>query len=186
MGVVQLQRSSRGWSGGATRPRDPAERHGKSKPREESRRRPRCSWIAKSFDVIINPTGADASESRHSLEGNARDRPAYGNFFRDRAVQADPYPYFDAVRSQAPVWQEPHYGVFMVTGSDAALAVYNDSAQFSSCNTVRGPFVKFPEPFEGADVTDLIERHRDMPPFTAQPPAFAPPRHPPHRPHQTK
>src|SRR3546814_9078674 len=78
MGVVHRQRSSRGWSCGATRPRDPAERHRKSKPLEESRRRPRCPWIAKSFDVTINPTGADASESRHSLEGNARDRPAYG------------------------------------------------------------------------------------------------------------
>src|SRR3546814_21124818 len=103
------------------------------------------------------------------------------NFFRDRAVQADPYPYFDAVRSQAPVWQEPHYGVFMVTGHDEALAVYNDSAQFSSCNAVSGPFVKFPEPFEGDDVTDIIERHRDMLPFSDQLPAFAPPRHPPHR-----
>src|SRR3546814_13081561 len=84
MGVVHRQRSSRGWSCGATRPRDPAERHRKSKPLEESRRRPRCSWIAKSFDVTINPTGADASESRHSLEGNARDRPAYGELLPDR------------------------------------------------------------------------------------------------------
>ncbi|HEY9556916.1 MAG TPA: cytochrome P450 [Acidimicrobiales bacterium] len=103
------------------------------------------------------------------------------NFFRDRAVQADPYPYFDAVRSQAPVWQEPHYGVFMVTGHDEALAVYNDSAQFSSCNAVSGPFVKFPEPFEGDDVTDIIERHRDMLPFSDQLPAFDPPRHTAHR-----
>ena len=50
------------------------------------------------------------------------------NFFRDRSVQDDPYAYFDAVRAQSPVWQEPHYGVFMVTGHDEALAVYNDSA----------------------------------------------------------
>ena len=54
------------------------------------------------------------------------------NFFRDRDVQNDPYAYFDALRSHAPVWQEPHYGVYMVTGHEEALSVYNDSAQFSS------------------------------------------------------
>ena len=103
------------------------------------------------------------------------------NFFRDRAVQDDPYPYFDALRSQSPVWQEPHYGVFMVTGHDEATSVYNDSAHFSSCNAVSGPFVPFAEPFEGDDVTDIIERHRDELPFSDQLPAFDPPRHTAHR-----
>jgi cytochrome P450 len=106
---------------------------------------------------------------------------ATANFFRDRSVQDDPYPYFDALRSQGPVWQEPHFGVFMVTGHDVALAVYNDSARFSSCNAVAGPFVPFPEPFEGDDVTDVIERHRDILPFSDQLPAFDPPRHTDHR-----
>ena len=103
------------------------------------------------------------------------------NFFRDRSVQDDPYAYFDAVRAQSPVWQEPHYGVFMVTGHEEALAVYNDSAAFSSCNAVSGPFKRFPEPFEGDDVRDLIERYRDELPFSDQLPAFDPPRHTAHR-----
>jgi cytochrome P450 family 150 subfamily A5 len=103
------------------------------------------------------------------------------NLFRDRSVQDDPYAYFDAVRAQAPVWQEPHYGVFMVTGHDEALAVYNDSTHFSSCNTVSGPFVKFAEPFEGDNVTDIIERHRDELPFSDQLPSFDPPKHTAHR-----
>ena len=64
-------------------------------------------------------------------------------------MQDDPYPYFDAVRAQSPVWQEPHYGVFMVTGHDEALAVYNDSATFSSCNVVSGPFVRVPRAVRG-------------------------------------
>ena len=81
----------------------------------------------------------------------------------------------------SPVWQEPHYGVFMVTGHDEALAVYNDSATFSSCNVVSGPFVRFSEPFEGDDVTDVIERHRDELPFSDQLPSFDPPRHTAHR-----
>lgn len=103
------------------------------------------------------------------------------NLFRDRSVQDDPYPYFDAIRAQGPVWQEPHYGIFMVTGYDEALAVYNDSAHFSSCNVVSGPFVRFPEPFVGDDVTDIIERHRDELPFSDQLPAFDPPKHTAHR-----
>ena len=103
------------------------------------------------------------------------------NFFRDGSVQADPYAYFDALRTQSPVWREPHYGVFMVTGHDEALAVYNDSATFSSCNVISGPFAKFPEPFEGDDVSDIIERHRDTLPFSDQLPAFDAPRHTAHR-----
>jgi cytochrome P450 family 150 subfamily A5 len=103
------------------------------------------------------------------------------NFFRDRAVQDDPYPYFDALRAAGRVWQEPHYGVFMVTGHDEALSVYNDFKQFSSCNVVSGPFMKFPEPFEGDDVTDVIERNREILPFSDQLPAFDPPRHDEHR-----
>jgi cytochrome P450 len=103
------------------------------------------------------------------------------NFFRDRSVQDDPYAFYDAVRSQSPVWQEPHYGVYLVTGHEEATSVYNDSATFSSCNVVSGPFAKFPEPFEGDDVTDLIERHRDLLPFSDQLPSFDPPRHTAHR-----
>ncbi len=103
------------------------------------------------------------------------------DFFRDRAVQDDPYAYFDALREQGPVWQEPHHGVFMVTGHDEALAVYNDATHFSSCNAVVGPFVRFPEPFEGDDVTDVIERHRHILPFSDQLPTFDPPQHTAHR-----
>ena len=103
------------------------------------------------------------------------------NFFRDRSVQDDPYPYFDALRARSPVLQEPHYGVFMVTGHEEALTVYNDSTHFSSCNAVSGPFVKFPVPFEGDDVSDIIERFRDQLPFSDQLPAFDPPQHTAHR-----
>lgn len=107
--------------------------------------------------------------------------PATINFFRDRAVQDDPYPYFDALRSMSPVWREPHYGVFMVTGYEEALAVYNDAVHFSSCNTVSGPFQKFSVPVEGDDISAIIEAHRDELPFSDQLPSFDPPRHTEHR-----
>lgn len=103
------------------------------------------------------------------------------NFFRDRAIQDDPYPYFHALRERSPVFREPHYGVFMVTGHDEALAVYNDAAHFSSCNAVSGPFVSFPVPFEGDDVSDVIAQYRDTLPFSDQLPTFDPPKHTAHR-----
>ncbi|MGH9018159.1 MAG: cytochrome P450 [Acidimicrobiales bacterium] len=107
--------------------------------------------------------------------------PATINFFRDRAVQDDPYPYFEALRTLGPVWQEPGFGVYMVTGYEEAMAVYNDAVHFSSCNTVSGPFKKFSVPVDGDDVSDIIDRHRDELPFSDQLPSFDPPRHTEHR-----
>lgn len=103
------------------------------------------------------------------------------NFFRDRDVQDDPYPYYDALRAESPVWREPHYGVYMVTGYEEAMAVYNDAADFSSCNAVSGPFRRFSVPLEGDDVSGVIDRYRDELPFSDQLPSFDPPRHTEHR-----
>jgi cytochrome P450 family 150 subfamily A5 len=103
------------------------------------------------------------------------------NYFRDQAVYDDPYAYYDWLRDQHPVWQEPNYGVFMVTGYEEAMAVYTGTDRFSSCNAVSGPFVKFSEPVEGDDIRDLIERCRDELPFSDQLPSFDPPRHTDHR-----
>ena len=113
------------------------------------------------------------------------------NFFTDRQVQDDPYPYFDWVRSQSPVWPDPNYGIFMITGHAEAMAVYGDpatfpehgdaSGTFSSCNAVSGSFVKFSAPIEGDDITDIIVKCRHELPFSDQLPAFDPPRHTDHR-----
>jgi cytochrome P450 family 150 subfamily A5 len=103
------------------------------------------------------------------------------NFFKDRAIHDDPYPYYEWLRQQSPVWQEPHYGVFMITGYEEAIAVYNEGATFSSCNTVAGPFVKFSVPVEGDDISEIIEQYRDELPFSDQLPSFDPPKHTAHR-----
>ena len=50
------------------------------------------------------------------------------NFITDRDLQDDPYPYFDWVREQGPVWREPHFGMYMITGHPEAMAVYSDPA----------------------------------------------------------
>jgi cytochrome P450 len=103
------------------------------------------------------------------------------DFFRDDSLVADPYPYFDHLREQCPVRREPHHDVFMVTGYDEAVAVYNDTATFSSCNSVTGPFPGFPVALEGDDVSGLIEQHRDELPMGDQIITFDPPRHTDHR-----
>lgn len=116
---------------------------------------------------------------------------ASANFFTDRALQDDPYPYFDWVRSQSPVWQEPKYGMYMVTGLAEAMAVYTDPATFpdheapsgtwSSCNVISGSFQKFSAPLEGDDVSDIITKCRNELPFSDQLPSFDPPNHTAHR-----
>jgi cytochrome P450 len=103
------------------------------------------------------------------------------DFFRTKALYQDPYAYYEYLREQGPVWQEPHHGVFMVTGYAEAMAVYRDTATFSSCNTVSGPFATFPVPLEGDDITEIIDEYRDQLPFSDQLPTFDPPRHTAHR-----
>lgn len=103
------------------------------------------------------------------------------DFFRGNELVADPYPYYEYLRSQCPVQREPHHGVVMVTGYDEAVSVYTDTATFSSCNAVTGPFPGFPVPLEGDDVSELIEQHRDELPFSDQILTMDPPKHKAHR-----
>ena len=103
------------------------------------------------------------------------------DFFRGDAYVADPYPYFDHLRSKCPVTREPHQNVMMVTGFEEALAVVHDTERFSSCNSVTGPFPGMPVPLEGDDVSDLIEQYRDQLPMSDQLPTFDPPKHTDHR-----
>src|SRR6202451_3818552 len=113
------------------------------------------------------------------------------NFFADRSIQDDPYPYFDWVREQSPVWREPNYGLYIITGHPEAMTIYGDPASFppndppsgtySSCNVVSGRFVKFSSPFEGDDISDIIMKCRDELPFSDQLPSFDPPNHTAHR-----
>jgi cytochrome P450 family 150 subfamily A5 len=103
------------------------------------------------------------------------------DFFRDQSLVADPYPYYEFLRSRCPVRREAHHDVMMVTGYEEALAVYHDPGLFSSCNAVTGPFPGFPVSLEGDDVSDLIERYRDQLPMSDQVITFDPPKHTDHR-----
>src|SRR5204862_8017812 len=123
----------------------------------------------------------DAPPDRCSYTASVTNDFETVDFFRDESLVVDPYPYFDHLREQCPVRREPHHDVVMVTGYDEAVAVYNDTATFSSCNSVTGPFPGFPVPLEGDDVSELIEQHRDELPMSDQIITFDPPVHTDHR-----
>jgi cytochrome P450 len=103
------------------------------------------------------------------------------DWFRARDLYQNPYPYHEWLRSHGPVWREPHHGAVMVTGYAEAVAVYHDTERFSNCNSVAGPFTEWPVPFEGDDISEIIEQHRDVLPFSDQLPTFDPPKHTAHR-----
>ncbi|MDE0579115.1 MAG: cytochrome P450, partial [bacterium] len=103
------------------------------------------------------------------------------NFFTDPELVADPYGYFDHLRSRCPVHPEPHHEVMMITGYAEAIEVYNDNDGFSACNAVSGPFPGFPVPLEGNDISGLIAEHRDKLPMSDQLPTMDPPDHTDHR-----
>jgi cytochrome P450 len=103
------------------------------------------------------------------------------DFFREQTVAQDPYPYYEALRGQCPVFREGHHDVVMVTGWEEAVEVFHDADRFSSCIAVTGPFPGFPVPLEGDDVTALIEQHRDKLPMSDQLPTLDPPTHTDHR-----
>ena len=99
------------------------------------------------------------------------------DFFTDQSLVEDPYPYFDELRSVAPVLALPHLGVVAVSGYDEACAVYRDTDSFSSCNAVIGPFATFPVPLEGDDITEVVARHRDQLPMHEHMVTMDPPDH---------
>jgi len=88
------------------------------------------------------------------------------DFFTDESLVADPYGYFDHLRSKCPVASATPFDVMAVTGYEEALAVYKNNVDFSSCNSLAGPFSGLPFGPDGADdVTDLIEEHRHVAPM---------------------
>ena len=103
------------------------------------------------------------------------------DYFTDPSLVEDPFPYYDWLRSQNPVYREPFQGVFAVTGYDEALEVFRDSDSFSSCNVVGGPFPGLPVEPEGDDISELIAEHRHVFPLSENFATYDPPEHTRHR-----
>jgi cytochrome P450 len=123
-------------------------------------------------------------DSPETATSPTEERLADLDFFHDDALIADPYPVLKRMRDASPVLREPVHGVMVVTGYDEVLAVVGDPETFSSCNSTTGPMPGFPVPLEGldgAEVSALIDAHRDELPFSDQLPSFDPPKHTAHR-----
>jgi cytochrome P450 len=86
--------------------------------------------------------------------------PGAFDFFTDPALADDPYPWYESVRQQGPVWQEPHHGAFIVTGQAEVIEVLADVERFSSCASVIGPFFGLQVPAGTDDATELIAEQR--------------------------
>ncbi len=99
------------------------------------------------------------------------------DFFFDQSLVEDPYPYFEELRSVCPVLALPHLGVVAVTGYDESTEVYRDNENFSSCNSVIGPFATFPVPLDGDDVSAVVDRYRDQLPMHEHMVTMDPPDH---------
>jgi len=115
---------------------------------------------------------------------DVQDDFARHDFFRSSAFVQDPYAYFDYLRGQSPVFKEPHQGVYMITGYDEILEVYNSPDTFSNCMSTTGPMVGCPIPLAGRendDISDLIEEYREKTPFFDQLPTMDAPVHTAHR-----
>jgi len=99
------------------------------------------------------------------------------DYFADEAVSQDPYGYYEYLRSQGPVFREPHHGVVAVTGYAEVLAAFKDSASFSAVNAIGGPFPPLPFEPEGDDITEQIEAHRHLFPIFEHMVVMDPPAH---------
>jgi cytochrome P450 len=103
------------------------------------------------------------------------------DFFSDPDVSQDLPTYIASMRSTCPVVQEPFHKVFMVTGYDEALQVFQQQGDvFSSAVAVTGPLPPLPFHPEG-DVAEQLREHRPDMPWTDHLATFDGGRHAAHR-----
>ncbi len=99
------------------------------------------------------------------------------DYFTNADIAQDPYAYWDYLRSQGPVFREPHYGVVAVTGYQEVQAAFKDVGSFSAVNAIGGPFPPLPFTPEGDDISEQIEAHRHEFPIFEHMVVMDPPEH---------
>ncbi|OBF00396.1 cytochrome P450 [Mycobacterium sp. 852002-10029_SCH5224772] len=99
------------------------------------------------------------------------------DYFTDAEVAQDPYDYWEYLRTQGPVFREPHYGVVAVTGYQEVHAAFKDVDSFSAVNAIGGPFPPLPFTLEGDDISEQIEAHRHEFPIFEHMVVMDPPEH---------
>src|SRR6476659_74705 len=99
------------------------------------------------------------------------------DYFSDADTAQNPYAYWEALRSEGPVHQEPHHGVVAVTGYAEAMAAFRDVDSFSAVNAIGGPFPPLPFEPDGDDISEQIEAHRHLFPINEHLVVMDPPAH---------
>jgi cytochrome P450 len=99
------------------------------------------------------------------------------DYFSNAEIAQDPYAYYEYLRSQGPVFQEPHHGVVAVTGYAEVMAAFKDVDSFSAVNAIGGPFPPLPFEPEGDDISAQIEAHRHEFPIFEHMVVMDPPSH---------
>lgn len=103
------------------------------------------------------------------------------NFYLDESLVEDPYPYYDWIREQGPVWWAPYENVAVVTGYDDIWEIDRDPQTYSSVISATGPFPPLPFTPEGDDIREQVEAHRDEMPMREHLVSYDPPEHTAHR-----
>jgi cytochrome P450 len=99
------------------------------------------------------------------------------DYFTNSEVAQDPYEYWDYLRSQGPVFREPHHGVVAVTGYQEVQIAFKDVDSFSAVNAIGGPFPPLPFIPAGDDISEQIDAHRHEFPIFEHMVVMDPPQH---------
>jgi len=81
------------------------------------------------------------------------------DFFTDRAVQLDPYPWLEDSRAKGRVRQLDGRGIIMVTGFSEAAQMLLDGDNFSAVISAAGPTAPLPFVPKEGDISDQIIEH---------------------------
>jgi cytochrome P450 len=99
------------------------------------------------------------------------------DYFTNPDVAQDSYEYWDYLRSQGPVFREPHHGVVAVTGYQEVQTAFKDVDSFSAVNAIGGPFPPLPFIPAGDDISEQIDAHRHEFPIFEHMVVMDPPQH---------
>lgn len=81
----------------------------------------------------------------------------------------NPYPFFRQLRNEKPVFQEPDYGVFLISKYDTIEDVCARTDEFSSLGAISGPFQPLPVELDARDAYRKTDEAEKL--FTSDPPA---------------
>ncbi len=99
----------------------------------------------------------------------------YGFLKLNEEILANPYPFYRALREQAPIYREPDYGVFLLSRYADILEVNAQPEMFSSILVATAPYMDPPAPL------DELAEWRESQPFSDKILSNDPPDHTRHK-----